>query len=120
MSSGTTCVACAANCNSCTVAGQCTSGQCATGYKDGTSNNCVACSSNCNACTITGQCTSGQCRTGYATKVTTTCTGLFFNKNLLIKIINNIVINLNIYCILNINKSLYFTQLVLETAIRVL
>jgi hypothetical protein len=33
--------ACAANCKQCTVAGQCTAGQCKEGYKDGTANDCV-------------------------------------------------------------------------------
>ena len=41
------CVACASNCNTCTDAGQCTYGQCSTGYMSGTNNDCVACASNC-------------------------------------------------------------------------
>lgn len=34
-------VACAAHCTTCTVAGQCTSGQCEAGWMDGTNNDCV-------------------------------------------------------------------------------
>ena len=33
--------ACAANCNACTEAGQCTAGQCVTGYTNGPNNDCV-------------------------------------------------------------------------------
>ena len=34
-------VACAAHCAACTVAGQCTSGQCQVGWMDGASSDCI-------------------------------------------------------------------------------
>ena len=57
--------ACAANCLSCTVVGQCTSGQCSLGFMSGTNNDCVPCAANCDRCTVAGQCTSGSCTSGY-------------------------------------------------------